>query len=284
MFSSNMNFRTLTIVTDVLRTLNFTDVARSHGITQPAVSLQVNKFEDIVGIDLIKRVGNRMVLTEAGKQALQMGEAILKMLEEMGRIRLTPAAPKEAIGLAPDIALMFQHGSGTSALLEERYTVIDSSDNLKQRFEAREIPTVARFLFDFEENTANAVSVPFVWATYGGDGSAARAEDPLLVDLPCPSTPLGEAALHVLSASKLRHKVVREWSEGLYPGPDAGTGEPLTHVVVPAFRLAELGLIKTAHPALQADIVMHAGFFTSLPNDDRALATALLPPDTSASL
>ncbi len=101
MVASNINFRTLSIVTDVLKTLNFTDVAKAHGITQPAVSLQVNKFEDIVGIDLIKRVGNRMVLTEAGRQALQLCESALAMLEEMGRIRLTPVGRREAIGLAP---------------------------------------------------------------------------------------------------------------------------------------------------------------------------------------
>jgi len=264
MVASNINFRTLSIVTDVLRTLNFTDVARAHGITQPAVSLQVNKFEDIVGIDLIKRVGNRMVLTEAGKQALQLCESALAMLEEMGRIRLTPADRREAIGLAPDLAIFLQDQSGEAGrVLENRYSVVDSSDNLKLRFETRELPTVARFLFDYEENAPKASAIPFAWGTYGGDGAPPRTDGPLLVDLPCPHTPIGEAALRYLTVRKLRHKVVREWSEGLYPGPINGSGEPLTHVPVPVFRMAELGLTRSTHPAMQDDITMYASIFTT---------------------
>ncbi len=147
-------------------------------------------------------------------------------------------------------------------MLEDRYSVIDSSDNLKLRFETRELPTVARFLFDYEENAPNAVAIPFAWGTYGGDGSAPRGDTPVLVDLPCPHTPIGEAALRYLTTRKLRHKVVREWSEGLYPGPVTASGEPLTYVPVPLFRMAELGLVRASTPPMQDEIPMHASIFT----------------------
>lgn len=276
MFSSNMNFRTLTIVTDVLKSLNFTDVARTHGITQPAVSLQVNKFEDIVGIDLIKRVGNRMVLTEAGKQALQLGESVLKMLEDMGRIRLSPADRREAIGVAPDLAVILQEkGGDTASLLQGRYAVIDTSWSLKARFEAREVQVVARLLFDYEEHGGNAVAMPFAWARYGNESGSPRPDDVLFVDMPCLSSPIGEAALKYLNASKVRYKVVREWAEGLYPDFAASAGEPLSHVPVPLFRMAELGVSRATVPSLQDDIIVHAGLFSAVEEIDRGLLQRL---------
>lgn len=246
-------------------------------------SLQVNKFEELVGIDLIKRVGNRMILTEAGRQALQLGSSIIKMLEDLERIRALPGQQKEAIGAAADLAVLLESGDEADRkLLDGCYAVIDSSANLKRRFEEREIPNAIRFLFDYERNTPNSVEVPFVWAFHApADGSQCRTpEDIVLVDLPDPASPLGQAAVKFLTGRGIRFKVMRELAEGLYPSFGAAAGELCSCVPVPLFRLKELGLSISTIPALQGQIVMTAGLFTTTHGfDDMLLRTLASPGD-----
>jgi len=284
LLSNAINFRTLSIVTDVLKNLNFTDVARSHGITQPAVSLQVNKFEEMVGIDLIKRVGNRMILTEAGRQALQLGTSILTLLEDLERIRSLSAQQKEAVGVVTDLAVFLQNDEAmASNLLDGRYTVIDTSANLKRRFEEREIPMAIRFLFDYERNTPNSVEIPFAWAFHAPpDGSQCKTpEDIVLVDLPDPASPLGQAAVKYLTSRGIRFKVMRELAEGLYPAYGAAGGDPCSCVPVPLFRMSEFGMRPSAIPALQEPILMTAGLFTASEAPGMLTLRSLVTPGSS---
>lgn len=271
------NFRTLQIVTDVLRTLNFTEVARAHGITQPAVSLQVSKFEEMLGVELIQRVGNRMVLTAAGQQALQLGNSVMNWLGEFESLKTAAPSLQDGVGIAPDLAELLPYaGNEPLPLLANRYLVIADSAQLKQRFKDKELAIAIRYLFDFEKGLAQARSVPFVWASAHPAEDALRAPSGvLLVDMPSLESPVGQAAVSYLNARGLRYRVVHEYAEGFCPLSADSPRETPRSAPVPMFRLKALGLSCSPLPELQDPIKVRAGVFTFDASSDRAILDRL---------
>jgi LysR family transcriptional regulator, pca operon transcriptional activator len=89
-------------------------VARSQGITQPALSRTLAELEDLLGAALFRRVNRRLVLTEHGTifrrhaslglQAFEAGAAALRPDYSGGAIRVG-ILPTAASGLFPRIAL-----------------------------------------------------------------------------------------------------------------------------------------------------------------------------------
>lgn len=72
--------------TDLLRTFvtvvdlrNYTDTGRVLGRTQPAVSLQIKRLEEVTGVRLISRMGKRIELTPDGQTLLGYAREILRL-------------------------------------------------------------------------------------------------------------------------------------------------------------------------------------------------------------
>ena len=61
-----------------------TQAAREVHLTQPAVSIQLKRLEEIVGLLLFEQVGRNISLTEAGKVMLQHARTILEDFEALG--------------------------------------------------------------------------------------------------------------------------------------------------------------------------------------------------------
>ncbi|MFS8638641.1 MAG: LysR family transcriptional regulator [Gemmatimonadota bacterium] len=67
----------------------FTAAARRLGCTQPAVSYQVRKLEEVLGVRLLERTGRRLVLTPAGRRFRAFVD---RVFEELSRVRSECAA------------------------------------------------------------------------------------------------------------------------------------------------------------------------------------------------
>ena len=57
----------MAILVTVVEQGNFSKAARKLGITPSAVSRQISRLEDALGIKLLKRTTRQLVLTESGK-------------------------------------------------------------------------------------------------------------------------------------------------------------------------------------------------------------------------
>ena len=75
--------------TDILRTFvtaadtgSYTDAAAIVHRTQSAVSMQIKKLEELIGISLFARNGRRMMLTSEGQNLLAYARRILKIHDE----------------------------------------------------------------------------------------------------------------------------------------------------------------------------------------------------------
>ena len=73
-----MNLDQLNTFTEVIKTGSFSEVAKQLSISQPAVSFQIQKLEQDLGVRLIDRQQKKLALTEAGKRLLRFAEAVEK--------------------------------------------------------------------------------------------------------------------------------------------------------------------------------------------------------------
>ena len=71
-----MNIEHLKTFREIVRLGSFSEVAKELGISQPAVSFQIQKLEQELGIRLIDRSQKVIMLTKAGKRLLNFAESV----------------------------------------------------------------------------------------------------------------------------------------------------------------------------------------------------------------
>ena len=86
-----LDLRLLQAFIVLVQTGSFSETSRRLGRTQPAVSLQLRRLEEITGTVLFTRVGRKLVLTDDGEIILGYARTIMGLQDEL-RARLT--APK----------------------------------------------------------------------------------------------------------------------------------------------------------------------------------------------
>lgn len=79
-----MNLEHLKTFQEVVRLGSFSGVAKKAGITQPAVTFQIQKLEHELGVRLIDRTRRDITLTAAGKRLLSFAESVDR---ERGQLR-----------------------------------------------------------------------------------------------------------------------------------------------------------------------------------------------------
>lgn len=78
-----VNLHQLDILCTVARLGSFTRAAEALYIGQPAVSQQIAALERSLGVPLVYRVGRGVRLTEAGQMAVDYGERIIRLTEQL---------------------------------------------------------------------------------------------------------------------------------------------------------------------------------------------------------
>ena len=63
---------------------SFTRVAEELHLTQPAVSIQIKRLEESVGLPLVEHVGKRLFLTDAGKELFEASRDVLERMRVLG--------------------------------------------------------------------------------------------------------------------------------------------------------------------------------------------------------
>ncbi|WP_025662723.1 LysR substrate-binding domain-containing protein [Rhizobium sp. IBUN] len=104
--------------TDLLRTFvsvvdlgAYTKAADALGRTQPAISLQMRRLEELVGASLLKQVGRALVLTSEGEMLLSYAREILRLNDEAASyFNRSKIAGVLRVGLPNDYAVAFLQG------------------------------------------------------------------------------------------------------------------------------------------------------------------------------
>jgi DNA-binding transcriptional LysR family regulator len=86
-----MNIEHLKTYIEIVKTGNFSEVAKKLGISQPAVSFQIQKLEQDLGVRLIDRRQKKLTLTGPGKRLLSFAETIREeyssLVADMNQLR-----------------------------------------------------------------------------------------------------------------------------------------------------------------------------------------------------
>lgn len=78
-----MEVRQLAYFKAVVRTGSFSRASAEIGVAQPALSRQIRKLEDELGVRLLYRDGRGVSLTEAGRKCLKRAVALLEQIDEL---------------------------------------------------------------------------------------------------------------------------------------------------------------------------------------------------------
>ena len=75
-FVRELTIRQLRALSTLQKTRSVTAAAKQLHLTQPAVTLQLRNLQQLAGLPLIQRTGDGMLLTDAGREVLALGERI----------------------------------------------------------------------------------------------------------------------------------------------------------------------------------------------------------------
>jgi molybdate transport repressor ModE-like protein len=83
--TGDMNIEYLKTFQEIVRLGSFSETAKKLGISQPAVTFQVQKLEQELGVRLVDRSQRNIALTQAGKRLLKFAEAVGAEQEKLKR-------------------------------------------------------------------------------------------------------------------------------------------------------------------------------------------------------
>ena len=105
-----MNIRDLKYIVEVAREQNFARAAEKAFVSQPALSMQIKKLEDELGVQIFERSQKTFLITKIGEEIIKKAERILREAEEIKNIAKSaqdPAGGEFRIGAFPTLASYF---------------------------------------------------------------------------------------------------------------------------------------------------------------------------------
>lgn len=105
-----MNIRDLQYLTAVAKYRHFGKAAKACFVSQPALSMQLKKLEDELGVQLFERTHKSVMITDVGRDIAERSGKILREVEEIKdvvRSYQQPFAGKFTLGAFPTLAPYF---------------------------------------------------------------------------------------------------------------------------------------------------------------------------------
>jgi LysR family hydrogen peroxide-inducible transcriptional activator len=105
-----MNIRDLRYIVEVARSKNFARAAENCFVSQPALSMQIKKLEDELGVKIFERNLKKFLVTEIGKEIIKKAEVILheeQSIKNLAKTAQDPLGGELRIGAFPTLASYF---------------------------------------------------------------------------------------------------------------------------------------------------------------------------------
>jgi DNA-binding transcriptional LysR family regulator len=145
---------TINLPTDILRTFlavidlgSFTKAGNLLGRTQPAISLQIRKLEELVGLTLMDTSGRTITLTREGENLARYARQLLLMNDEIvARLQKKQSTGSLRVGLPTDYAVAFFQKALESFVLKHPDVALsiecETSEHLLPIFERDDLDIV----------------------------------------------------------------------------------------------------------------------------------------------
>lgn len=142
----------------------YTKAARELHVSQPALSITIQKLETELGTPLLIRTGKRLELTDAGKAVYQAGQKHQEVQHDLGEeLRaISKRRPSITIGMIDSIADRLCTTAAFSQLEEQADVtlVVNNSRHLRNEVERRGI--ACALVIDDELEHQGVVATPFI--------------------------------------------------------------------------------------------------------------------------
>lgn len=102
-----MNIRDLKYLVTLVEHQHFGKAAEACFVSQPALSMQIQKLEEILGIKLLERTNKSVLITEDGQVIYNLARNILTQVDEMhefSKLTKDPYSGELKIGIFPTLA------------------------------------------------------------------------------------------------------------------------------------------------------------------------------------
>jgi DNA-binding transcriptional LysR family regulator len=103
MSSFCLDVRVLRSFVSIVETGSVTETARRQGRTQPAITLQMKRLEDLIGKVLFREDSRRPILTDEGDMVLSYAKSILKLHDELLERLSSPEIEGHVLLGTPDL-------------------------------------------------------------------------------------------------------------------------------------------------------------------------------------
>ena len=159
-----LSFDTIRVVRDVLKKKSLTQVSLDLGISQPAVTFHVKKFEKLAERRVIERVGNEMVVAADAESILELFDEIIRLQAELGSMSGGRTDSRKTVGICAELFSAYTAHQLRVLELVKRYRVsVDNSAALSERYASAELSAAFRPLGQNESEPELTIDLPMYW-------------------------------------------------------------------------------------------------------------------------
>jgi DNA-binding transcriptional LysR family regulator len=188
---------------------NLTHAARALGISQPAVSQQLAKFEKTLGYPVLVRKGNSLLIND--QETVETLDRILDGIEALKAKQEGFGSGKNiSLGLSPLVSETLVQNSKLYLSLADQYNIVAAStDELSKMFNDGIIDMVFRPIASGEQATELIMDGHLVWVRGANSklGDEATPQQPLRVILPPQNTICGNLVEGYLKKKSVDYSV-----------------------------------------------------------------------------
>jgi len=207
---TSLDIRTLRSLVSVVATGSITETARQLGRTQPAITLQLQRLEELTGAAIFLHEGRRLFLTAEGETVVKFARSILKLHDELLSQLAAPEIEGHVILGTPDLYAAFMLPS-ILRIFRAAFPRVQVELNC-----SLSTPTVGRLkrgevdialVTRMNDFTGGQVvrQKQLVWMT--GEHSTAHKESPIPLALLPPGNIYRDHALERLEAARLKWRI-----------------------------------------------------------------------------
>lgn len=178
-----LDLRALQSLVTIIECGSFTAAAKKLNYSQSALSMQVQRLEEALGVALLARTSRQLRPTRAGRETLGYAREMLRLDSELkGRLSDSEIAGRVRLGLPADFALYIPE---TLALFAERYPQVEME--VRSELSVTLVDLVAAGDIDMaivtrESDARGGTQLrrePLVWVSAPGSGAHLRQPVPL---------------------------------------------------------------------------------------------------------
>lgn len=205
---NRLSLGTIRCVKEVLANGNVTVAAGRLGISQPAVSQQVARFERLSGIPVIARSGNALIMRPDTIAPLM--QALAEMERVVDTISQNDSPPRPRLGICQFAVANHCDGKLLQSLLDEFDIHFGSLQILSSMFARGELDAVVRPLSPNEMETDLIAAIPLVWIAARSNPLCERrpADQTVPIILNADPSPYTVQAERALQKAKIDYRVV----------------------------------------------------------------------------